>query len=275
MDPPDVTTLSEEEEMQLLEHFASMLGPGFHKSRQSCLRAFEDTVYYAHFGCIQVDGIADDHNEIGFASFHESSVDNDGAVVILEDPIEIEAKIHQRDLVEGDGKWSQKQLEEAGLVLSELEAASPIIRGDVGDEVGQQWVNSFHANAGIQKSLQSFPHSRSMIHAVDNMRADRVHTIECPPMPPVNQSAVPGRNYELQISDESLSCIARRAGCVSLDRDCYDVLRGLARDRIQELLVSCIKSTSESSRNIILANDVTTAFRESTKCEMLGYGYRG
>jgi hypothetical protein len=165
--------------------------------------------------------------------------------------------------------------ETAGLVLSELEAASPIIRGDVGDEVGQQWVNSFHANAGIQKSLQSFPHSRSMIHAVENMRADRVHMIECPPMPPVNQSAVQGCNYEPQISDESLSCIARRAGCVSLDRDCYDVLRRLARDRIQELLVSCVQSSRESHRDVILARDVTKAFNESTKRELLGYGYRG
>jgi hypothetical protein len=266
-DPGAGAGLNEDEEMELLQEFASMLGPGFERTRDSCLRAFEDTVYYAHYGCIHVDGIADDHNETGFANFHESSFDNDGTPVILEDPIETEAKIRHRNLVEAE-KWSKEQLEEAGLILSDLESGSPIFRGDATEDCGRQWVNAFHSHAGIEESIQCFPRARNMICAIESMRANRVHVIDCLP-----KSTVGKREH--MISNESLTCIARRAGCISLDRDCYDVLRRLARDRIQELLVSCVQSSRESHRDVILARDVTKAFNESTKRELLGYGYRG
>jgi hypothetical protein len=244
-----------------LDNLAALFGPGFVRSRSRCWKAFEDIVYFANFGGVEVEGIdgSDGGMERGMKHFLPSSLDANDRICV-EDPTEVVVKI----LHQGRMDWAGAV---PGVLISDLEKCTTIFRQAVTEEDSTKWRSNFVARPDIQALLRNWNETRSTSAAFQRMKS------HLPFSEPTPRSSPPAGTITA-ISNESFICLARQAGCLTLDRDCYDELRRIS-DSFIKMMVRTISSETVELRDVVNSEEVNCALNSLTGNVVFGYGFRG
>lgn len=231
-----------------LRSFALLLGADFNRQdTDAVLRAYEDFVYFLNFGWASIPGFSST-SSAEFTQFHESSLDYDSNDIFVEDLLDVGIKVYSKKF----------HAEDSAL------AASPVFRNIQMDSI-PVWLNEF-ANKFPEQTMLYRGFAKAFNCRSLPMMLPR---FSCPPA----SSSICLPN--VAIADESLISLAKRAGCISMHRDCYDELRHAALRYASILLATTFKSLNNGPRTLLVASDIQEAIYDMHRQRVCGYGFRG
>jgi hypothetical protein len=275
---------------------AEILGPGFVCQDQS--QFIEDLVRFMHYGTpLPIYGAENTDNE-GLRLFHESSLDgtDTSGVFHIEDAYEVafKHKYQTRDIQFGAdlpppppmfGRNAQMQNVEPLVMRMEdyeededpsavdLSKRAPLIsHTELRNGMVQTWAGDvLMTHPRMAAATATLPHYPTFLDALAVMRDATSHTADV--AAPVG-IVVAAENAPSSISDESLVCLAKKAGAMCLHRATYDTIRQCAEEYVGRM---CQHLTAAGSpvNTVASAQSVQEALIATDQLTVLGYGYKG
>jgi hypothetical protein len=275
---------------------AEVFGPGY--ACQDQTKFVEDLVHFMHYGGpFMTHDQAHAENE-GLRQFHESSLDGtDGCGVFhIEDVYEVAFKsMYQTRTIPFSpdipprppvlGRAAKSQVGEPLATQPEdyeddrdhfsvdLSKRAPLISHTQSREgIVETWAKDvLLTHPQVTAVAAKLPHYPTFLDALAAMREGGSQIVGVPAPPELVAASL---NAPKAISDESLVCIAQKAGAICLDRGVYDSLRQCGKEFVDRMCEH-LTARTPNSNNVATAQAVQEALQTSNQLTVLGYGYKG
>jgi hypothetical protein len=272
---------------------AEICGPGC--VCESTDKFVEDLVHFMHYGNL----LADSGHE-GLRQYHESSLDGSDATGVfhVEDAYDLAFKylyqsksipfgpsppprftvrnVQQMTTTEVLAAYETDYEDAATIFDTEMWNRAPLLsHGETADDVVSDWARHvLMMHPQVCTAAAKLPHYPTFFDAMAAMRDPGCNVVSIPA--PNTASKAPSRSDEpVAISDESLICIAKKAGVMCLDREVYDLMRQLAEEYLVRVTQRLTASPNASQKGMLSAQHVQEALVATDRLTVLGYGYKG
>jgi hypothetical protein len=272
---------------------AEIFGPGC--VCESTDKFLQDLVHFMHYG-----RSLEDSGHEGLRQYHESSLDGSNATGVfhVEDAYDLAFKylyqsknipfgpsppprftvrsVQQMTTTEVLAAYEADYDDAATIFDTEIWNRAPLIsHGETADDVVTDWARDvLMKHPQVCAAAATLPHYPTFFDAMAVMRDPSCNVVTIP-APKTGGMAGSGSDDPVAISDESLICIAKKAGVMCLGREVYDLLRQLAEEYLVRMTQHLTASPNPSQKGLLSAQHVQEALVATDHLTVLGYGYKG